>query len=140
MYKEGQGRIQGYYLLQKLSRRSEGGPERGRINEQRALVLFRELVDEGLFCRFRRASKKQNLLEGIDFFGVIQLVSNDQIVDELSIPFQVKSSFLAAQDFRRERWEAGKKVIVVVVNEWRTDREIKQFIQKSVWRFTRNIS
>lgn len=117
----------------------EDGRERGKENEGRALALLRELADEGTFIRVRRASKRQNLRRGIDMFGTVALTSNAFTTDEIQIPFQVKSSLRQGRIFLGDHLQtlSRRKIIVVVVNESRSDKVIKESIQENVWLLLR---
>ncbi len=75
------------------------GREIGKINEERALALLREMAEEGTFARVRRASKRQTHIRGIDMFGIVALNSTAFSEDELRIPFQIKSSFRQGRIF-----------------------------------------
>ena len=111
---------------------------RGNRNEERALSLLWQLVGEGVFLRARKASKKQNTRQGIDFFGVIANDSS-QFSEEIHIPFQVKSSVKGVEAYLKERELDHKNqvVVVVVVNENRTDKSIKDTFKERAGQFLR---
>ena len=104
------------------------------MNERRALLLFEELVDDSLFTRVRRASKKQNT-EGIDILAVV--ISRGG--EEVHIPFQVKSSAAVARDeilANTQNTRMGK-ISYIVVNDNKSDEEIKKRIRRGVNIFLR---
>lgn len=114
----------------------EDGNARGNRNERRALALFRELVDEGIFVRVKRASKKQNMRKGIDMFGVVMAEVDGQL-QEVPIPFQIKSSYERVQAFfAQSAGDVRRQTIeVITVNDHRPDRYIKRLICIGVSRF-----
>ncbi len=114
----------------------EDGFTRGRKNERRALALFRELVDEGVFVRVKPASKKQNNKKGIDIFGIVEIYADGQL-QEVPIPFQIKSSYEQVQAFfAQSAGDVRRQTIeVITVNDHRPDRYIKRLICLGVSRF-----
>ncbi len=118
-----------YFPFNNLDRKSVG-----KASESRALSLLEQLVDEGIFVRVRRASKDQNLRRATDFFGVVASGT-----EEVHIPFQIKSSFYAAENYLNEskRGMPNRNAVVIVVNNGRPDKLILGTIKNEVIRFLR---
>jgi len=125
------------FPLKRLNPFDEGkiGFEKGKSNQKRAFQLFGELVEDGVFLSVRRASKKQNTA-GIDLFGTVPLDKDDEIaLDQVGIPFQIKSSRARAREFRMEHRGDRRKIQVLVVNDSLTDKRIKGVIRSMVRNF-----
>lgn len=122
------------YFLKKIEpAQAENSNARGRNNERRALVLLRELVDEGVFVRVKTASKKQKIRGGIDIFGIAPLEVDGQL-QEVPIPFQIKSSFTYAQECleRNSRDPERQMIEIITVNDRRPDGFIKDIVRMRV--------
>ncbi len=120
-------------FLRKLDHHgTEETNSRGRKNEARALSLLREMVDEGVFCRVKKASKKQNK-SGIDLFGTVILSTDRLIPDEVQVPFQVKSSLIGKSRFEND--PKKPEVIVLVISSYSTNKQLKGTIRQEVERY-----
>lgn len=122
------------YFLQNIDPgRDENSYAKGKNNERRALALFKELVDEGIFVRVKTASKKQNIKKGIDMFGIASSEVDGQL-QEVPIPFQIKSSFTYAQEclMRNSRDPRRQMIEIITVNDRRSDGFIKDMVRMRV--------
>ena len=99
--------------------------DRGHTNEKRALAILQLMADEGMIGRVKRATKKQNT-DGIDLWVYIGEEDN-----KIRIPLQVKSSEKAAKDYM-QKLRRPHEIAVVVVNEKRSNREIKRKLRRDI--------
>ncbi len=115
---------------------AENPRKKGTRNERRAFLLFQELATEGIFIKVKRASKKQNR-GSFDIFGIVGLVEEDQISQEVNIPFQIKSSVAQAKEseVRSANNPRKQEIMVVVVNDFRSDEDVKGYVKRAVGRF-----
>lgn len=90
--------------------------ERGRNNFQRAIGIINALICEGSVEKLSRASRKQDK-KGIDLF--CHMMGEDEVI---KAPVQIKSSAKHAERFRRSHED---NIVVLVVNDFRSDAEIQ---------------
>ncbi|MBI4057964.1 hypothetical protein HY405_01475 [Candidatus Microgenomates bacterium] len=100
----------------------------GKSNFNRAIKLAGELVEVGVVLSVSRASRKQDK-KGIDFFCLMPGRGEDQVV---KVPVQVKSSAKSAQRFREMH---SDEILTIVVNDYRSDDDIKANLSRNLVRF-----
>ncbi len=105
--------------------------EMGRNNERRARELLESLVEEGFISKVTSPTKKQRK-EGVNL-----IVHKTLGTETVAIPFQVTSSVNGAASFRKRVEARGTQIgiLSLVVNDFKTDTEIKRVIIGKVGYF-----
>lgn len=94
---------QGLYQIENQRRLSENSMAKGKVAEDKACNALHLLKEIGVFSQVSKSSGKQDRSHGIDFFATVDLPET-----QVKIPFQIKSSSLAARAF----WEKHKEDII----------------------------
>ena len=107
--------------------------KRGLETELRFQNILGEMVKERTFTKIEKATQNQDR-RGIDFFGYI--IVKGEII---RVPLQVKSSISNAIKYNERNINdiRRKGIIVVVVNENRTDQEVKSYVRKRLKKLKR---
>lgn len=125
----------GIYAIGNISR--EGTIEKGALNERHGFKLATQLVGKRIFTRIEKPTKKQRRL-GINFLGVA-LLDPSIPLEEVKIPFDITSSVKTADAIwaRNINDPKRRRTVIVVVNPWLTDGQIKDYFTMSAVRYIR---